>query len=156
MTPRERAELIVRVLRTGQQTSSWLCTQIEAAINSVITDQTAALQAALEDLAKAYSDLTSEQIAHGKTMKERDELAHHLRFHCPDCHGTGAVETAGPEDGQVELVDCERCVPVKAILAAHDRQVAARVLRHAQRIAPDRLFTLAFEYEAGEREVPGE
>lgn len=122
-------------------------------------DAKQALQAALEDLAKAYSDLTSEQIAHGKTMKERDELAHHLRFHCPDCHGTGAVETAGPEDGQVELVDCERCVPAKAILAAHDRKVAARVLRALRTTVLDVLdweavCRIAYAYERGEREVP--
>lgn len=164
MTPTERAKRAI----TDSDLEECITAAVQAERNAGdlrLADATAALQAALEDLAKAYSDLTSEQIAHGKTMKERDELAHHLRFHCPDCHGTGAVETAGPEDGQVELVDCERCVPAKAILAAHDRQVAARVLRReaaewrkssdiTHRAFAAGLIDSAEEYEAGEREVP--
>ena len=129
-------------------------------------DVQAALQAALEDLAKANSALTSEQIAHGKTMRERDEFALALTYRCPVCGGDGAVTGCGPNDEPV-LYECAQCAPAYRHIAAHDRAVAARVLRREAREWRDtgdiehRAFAaecldVAKEYEAGQREVPGE
>lgn len=127
------------------------------------TSLSSALQAALEDLAKTNSALTSEQIAHGKTMRERDEFAAALataihRMSCPMTH-------------------CKECDAYKLYdrpsdtLAAHDRAVAARVLRQTANgylrdavcdwqtthiTVGKELVLIAAQYEAGEREVPGE
>lgn len=141
-SPRQRAEALVA---SGPMAvnSEWWVNAITTAIQVAISDQTAALQSALEDLARV--------------KQERDGLAQRLRYECPDCCGTGAVETSGPDDGQVELMACARCGPAYDELAAHDREVAARVLRHAESLVPGPLLlTLAYEYEDGEREVPGE
>jgi len=110
-------------------------------------DAKQALQAALEDLARV--------------KQERDGLAQRLRYECPDCCGTGAVETSGPDDGQVELMACARCGPAYDELAAHDRAVAARVLRavdtHLHYLVDSEILReFAAQYEAGEREVPSE
>ena len=169
MTPRQRAEGIV--MRNRSWSDGVFIEEITSALQAESNAELergrartatvqAALKAALEDLAKAYSALTSEQIAHGKTMRERDGLAERLRYECPDCCGTGAVETLGPDDGQVELMACARCGPAYDELAAHDRAVAARVLREARRYvddcSSDTISEIADEYRRGEREVPHE
>ena len=141
MTPRERAELIVRVLRTGQQTYSWLCTQIESAITSAISDQTAALQAALEELARVkrerdqalksaniqceirYSELARAE----KAERERDGLAAAL---------LARERPIYADEDQARVMDTQDKGASIALawLASHDRQVAARVLREAAKL----------------------
>ena len=132
--------------------------------------------AALNDLAKANSALTSEQIAHGKTAKERDGLAAALTLlmnpHAERLNGyyrgkewreyddmRGSHYLANPwlSIGEVvTLLNAKR--DAASIVAAHDRAVAARVLRG---LAPQineydgkALLHEAALYEAGEREVP--
>ena len=113
---------------------------VSNAIASAITDQTAALQAALEDLEKC--------------RQERDGLAAKL-FKCEDCGGTGYIASFSA-DGWPEGAPCDHV----AIVAAHDRQVAARVLREVRRYvddcSSDTISGIADAYERGEREVPSE
>ena len=141
------------------------------------------LTAALGDLAKANSALTSEQIAHGKTMQERDGLAAALALlmnpqaerlngyyrepkwrEYDDMRGSHFLTNLFLSIGEVVmLLDAQR--DASAVLAAHDRAVAARVLRREAREWRDtgdiehRAFAaecldVAKEYEAGQREVP--
>ncbi len=178
-SPHQRAEAIMATSpRPNCENEEWWVNQITTAIQEASNDTLergrkrtaevqAALQAALEDLAKANSALTSEQIAHGKTMRERDEFALALQYRCPVCDGSGAVETYDPSEDMPVQEECAQCSPARRHLAAHDRAVAARVLRKEAREwrAAGGIEHMAFaaecldvakEYEAGEREVPGE
>lgn len=95
--------------------------------------------AALEDLARA--------------TKERDGLAAAL---CTLQQDHSCDRQWLRENGYSAIADALE-FPASTILAAHDRRVAARVLRHAESLVPGPLLlTLAYEYEDGEREVPGE
>jgi predicted Zn-ribbon and HTH transcriptional regulator len=160
-TPRERADVACDNWRKDIHAHWTLPMHVEHAIKEAISDQTAALQAALEDLAKANSALTSEQIAHGKTMQERDEYALAVRLTCPKCRGDGWV---GEEDagGYPSAEYCPQCKGVRHHLAAHDRAVAVRALRGLVDGAwrgdqgVQRILDVAAEYERGEREVPSE
>ena len=197
---------------------------IERAITSAISDQTAALRAALEDLAKAkqqahdnhvqighassalnrvllhvtgcsagefdtYMETAERIIEHlkddalhlketsdafvqttnelmaaqaelAKAKRERDEFALALTYRCPVCGGDGAVTGCGPNDEPV-LYECAQCAPAYRHIAAHDRAVAARVLRETDThlyylVDSEVLREFAAQYERGEREVPGE
>lgn len=120
------------------------------------------LTAALGDLAKANSALTSEQIAHGKTMKEREKLACALKI---------AERTISEAMRATSVMNLDRAgcllsayqlsgLDYDAILSAHDRDVAARVLREISSEGMRCLFDvsllemIAAQYEGGQREVP--
>lgn len=140
MTPTERAKRAI----ADSDLEECITAAVQAERNSGdlrLADATAALQAALEDLAKV--------------KQERDGLAAKL-FKCEDCGGTGYIASYSA-DGWPEGTPCDHV----AIVAAHDRQVAARVLRDVQWTIPlpmggGDLLELAAEYESGEREVPGD
>lgn len=170
-SPRQQAEAIVYGgISPNCHNPEWwineITTAIQAASNEQLerdrarqADAQAALQAALEDLAKANSALTSEQIAHGKTRRERDEFALALQYRCPVCDGSGAVETYDPSEDMPVQEECAQCSPARRHLAAHDRAVAARVLRALGSTVMDILDweavrRIAAQYESGEREVP--
>ncbi len=147
MTPRERAEQTVRKWEATPVSKQWrepLVNIIESAITSAISDQTAALQAALEELAKV--------------KQERDGLAAKVKAGCQKCSGYGKVGYQDVDDYPC-LEDCPDCKGARQILAAHDRKVAAGVLRdYAKVIKPTSqgMLIAAAEYEAGTREAPGE
>ena len=97
-------------------------------------------------------------------MRERDEFALAWAYRGPVCGGDGAVTGCGTNDVPV-LYECAQCAPAYRHIAAHDRAVAARVLRREAREWRDtgdiehRAFAaecldVAKEYEAGQREVP--
>ena len=194
MTPRERAEQTVKEWEAAPMPKQWrepLFAAIESAITSAITDQTSALQAALEEPAKvklAYSvalgeisrvaaerdkleqerdkalesaniqcEIRYSELARAeKAEKERDGLAA-LKAKCQKCGGYGKVGYQDVDDYPC-LEDCPDCKGARQALAAHDRKVAARVLREASKqihATPWWALTkLADEYEAGTREVP--
>ena len=144
-TPRELADVACDNWRKDLHAHWTLPMHVEHAIKEAISDQTAALQAALEDLARV--------------KQERDAFALALQYRCPVCGGEGAVTGCGPNDEPV-LYECANCSPANRHLAAHDRAVAARVLyavrRYVDDCSSDKISEIAAQYERGEREVPSE
>lgn len=156
-------------LRDQFQKKLWKCYAQLAECRENVADAT-------EELAKANSALTSEQIAHGKTAKERDGLAAALTLlmnphaerlngyyrgkewrQYDDMRGSHCLANPSLSIGEVvTLLNAKR--DAASILAAHDRAVAARVLRSIAPHTKDASFLdiVAAQYEAGEREVPGE
>jgi hypothetical protein len=146
MTPVERAKRAI----TDSDLEECITAAVQAERNAGdlrLADATAALQAALEELAKV--------------KQERDHIAGKLAG-CKDCGGSGYVGGYA-NDGPLDGATCNH----GNVLAAHDRQVAARVLRaeaaewHESTDITHRAFAAglidsAEEYERGEREVPGE
>lgn len=125
LTPEQRAKVALEPMPM-RHFERWWTERITDAIVAACADSNAALQAALEDLAKVQA--------------ERDGLAADLK-------------TA---NACLAMVD-----GAKPFVAAHDRKVAARVLRYAEThvidpVECDTLLYMAGEYERGEREVPGE
>lgn len=216
-SPHQRAEAIMATSpRPNCENEEWWVNQITTAIQEASNDTLergrkrtaevqAALQAALEDLARvklAYSVSLNEisrvaaerdeaerlrnnyqkslwesdaQISEcresatkiadelAKVKQERDGIAAKL-FNCEDCGGTGYIASFSA-DGWPEGTPCDHV----AILAAHDRAVAARVLREiacgyskdgtwpwptTHLTVHKELMLFAAQYERGEREVP--
>lgn len=148
MSPHQQAEAIT----TDPVLVELITTAIQETSNETLergrkrtAEVQAALQAALEDLAKV--------------KQERDHIAGKLAG-CKECGGSGYVggyAHDGPLDGTI----CNH----GNVLAAHDRKVAAGVLREFRRtmsarqtwcIVADNCTDMAEQYERGEREVPGE
>ncbi len=169
-TPRERIDKALNMALDSGELSDYapiFLDTMEQVVTSAIADQTAALQAALEELAKCkqerdqalessniqceirYSELARAE----KAEQERDDLAAKIAG-CKKCGGCGYV--AEDVCGYIEVHPCNH----GDVLAAHDRKVAARVLREASKQIHTTpwwaLGKLAEEYEAGTREVPGE
>jgi len=168
MTPRQRAEAVIAKSAVPFLDKKWWLEAITAAIQAESNAELergrkrtatvqAALQAALEDLAQV--------------TRERDELAAALestKKAAFDAMCSVADEQrAGAMFANPMLAVSARFVltlneirDYSAILAAHDRAVAARVLddvrRYVDDCSSDNISEIADEYRTGEREVPGE
>ena len=200
-TPRERVEKALiegRLHGDVYEYSHYFIETMENVVLSAISDQTAALQAALEDLEKANTrigrlemELTASRAGHRTTQgcyetelsarkvaeRERDGLAAALTLlmnpHAERLNGyyrgkewreyddmRGSHYLANPwlSIGEVvTLLNAKR--DAASIVAAHDRAVAARVLRALGSTVMDILDweavrRIAAQYEAGERGVP--
>ena len=139
---RRRLRLLYEVV-TGQPmrvslSDSEAVDEFDAAVRRLKFDFTV-MQDAREELARVKA--------------ERDHVAGKLAG-CKECGGSGYVVSYA-YDGYPEGTPCDH----GNVLAAHDRAVAARVLREAEGyivepIECSTLLRLADQYERGEREVP--
>lgn len=213
MTPRERAMAVYQEWSDirGRRNHGDFLRIVSTAITYTISDQTAALQAALEDLARTkqerdrykgaasyvystrrrlrllYEVVTGQpmrvSLSDSEAVDEFDAAVRRLKFDftvmqdareelarvkaerdhvagklagCKECGGSGYVVSYA-YDGYPEGTPCDH----GNVLAAHDRAVAARVLRYTASTITDPAYQnvlrkLAFQYERGEREVPSE
>ncbi len=152
MTPTERAKRAI----TDSDLEECITAAVQAERNAGdlrLADATAALQAALEDLEKC--------------KQERDGLAVALLGFRKVLDNESDIDDKGRPNVHMKLLVALDTLHEDGlrVLAAHDRQVAARVLRReaaewrkssdiTHRAFAAGLIDSAEEYEAGEREVP--
>jgi len=145
MTPTERAKRAI----TDSDLEECITAAVQAERNAGdlrLADATAALQAALEDLEKC--------------KQERDGLAVALLGFRKVLDNESDIDDKGRPNVHMKLLVALDTLHEDGlrVLAAHDRQVAARVLRYASKQIHTTpwwaLAKLADEYEAGTREVP--
>ncbi len=179
MSNRERAyQLIIRVCQipVGSPEFNAAVYAAELAFEAAITDQTAALRAALEELAKVKQERDSAradlhvacQDVRG-LQQERDGLAAALHGFRKELDNESDIDDEGRPNVHMKLLVALDALHEDGlrVIAAHDRKVAAGVLRAeaaewrkssdiTYRAFAAGLIDSAEEYESGEREVPGE
>ncbi len=164
MSPHQQAEAIT----TDPVLVELITTAIQAASNEQLergrkrtAEAQAALQAALEDLAqvaKERDELKGIESRQGDIIAKTGEVALNRIVKLERERDGLAARLADSGDRMARIRnERDELQAIVEDLSAHDRQVAARVLRHAESLVPGPLLlTLAYEYEDGEREVPGE
>ena len=164
MTPRERARRAFLELPDNPSENDFLevvtaAVQAERNAGDLRREEVqAALQAALEELAR----VTKERDGLAAALKQTKDRCFEAICSVDDEMRRGMVfpNPLLAVSARFALASIEIADP-GAILSAHDRQVAARVLREAEKLMFDevecsKVLYMAAQYEAGEREVPGE